>query len=212
MLLGCKTLATAEAALTAKRQERRYSNIISPVHAQVRERLRDPGDLAAAGESILQLDVLGAMELHIYLPSTQINNVTIGQKVNIKFESREKLLESTIVNIVRSADKVTRRYKVRLLLPADKNLTPGQFGQAQIVLRDETVTAIPVTAIIERAGINGVFVTDASNTLRFRSVRLGRAWKELREALAGIEPGSSLVLNPSSALHEGDTVRLGESQ
>ena len=200
-------LAIAEAEVIAKRQDRRYSRIISPVHAQVRERLRDPGDLAAAGEPILQLDVLGAMELEIYLPSTSISNVSIGQNVNVQIEYCCNLVESKITSIVRSADEVTRRYKVRLLLPPDENLTPGQFGQAQFVLRDETVIVIPVSAITERAGIEGVFVTDTSNTLRFRSVRLGKSWQGLREVLAGLEPDTLVVTNPSTALRDGDVVR-----
>jgi len=204
-------LASAKAAAIAKRQERRYSHIISPAHAQVRERLRDPGDLTTVGEPILQLDVLGAMELHIYLPSTRISNVAIGQIVNVKIESHDELLESKVVNIVRSADEVTRRYKVRLLLPSDENLTPGQFGQAQFILRDEAVIAIPVSAIIERAGTKGVFITDASNTLHFRSIRLGKAWQDLREVLAGLEPGMLIVTNPSSTFHEGNMVKSGES-
>jgi len=201
------TLATAQAEVIAKRQDRRYSQIISPVHAQVRERLRDPGDLAAAGEPILQLDVLGAMELEIHLPSTTISKVSVGQSVNVQVESCSKLLESKITSIVHSADEVTRRYKVRLLLPPDENLTPGQFGQAQFVLGDETVVVIPISAITERAGIEGVFVSDESNTLHFRSVRLGKAWDGVREILAGVEADTFVVINPSTALRDGDAVR-----
>ena len=200
-------LATAEAEVIAKRQDRRYSNITSPVHAQVRERLRDPGDLAAAGEPILQLDVIGDMEFEIYLPSTSISNVSVGQSVNVQVESCGKLLESKITSIVRSADEVTRRYKVRLLLPPDENLTPGQFGKAQIVLGDETVTVVPVSAITERAGIEGVFITDTLNTLRFRSVRLGKTWEGLREVLAGLEADTFVVTNPSTSLRDGDVIR-----
>jgi len=206
------TLATAEAELVAKRQDRRYSHIISPVHAQVRERLRDPGDLAAAGESILQLDVLGDMELEVYLPSSSISSISIGQSVNVKVTSCDELLTAKVTSIVRAADEVTRRYKVRLLLPPDENLTPGQFGQAQFVIGDENVIVVPASAITERAGIEGVFVKDASNKLRFRSIRLGKTWQlgssqSVREVLAGLDVETLVVTNPSVLLHDGDTVR-----
>jgi RND family efflux transporter MFP subunit len=204
------TLATAEADVVAKQQDRRYSHIISPVHAQVRERLRDPGDLAATGEPILQLDVLGDMELEVYLPSTSIGNVSVGQAVNVEVKSCDNLLVGKISRIVRSADKVTRRYKVSLLLPEDENLTPGQFGNAQIILREKIALSIPVSAIIERAGIDGVFIKDASNTLRFRSVRLGKVWQNMHEVLAGLEENSLLVTNPSRLLHDGDKVSFTE--
>ncbi|MFK5914771.1 MAG: efflux RND transporter periplasmic adaptor subunit [Woeseiaceae bacterium] len=200
-------LAIAEAQAIAKRQERRYSHITSPVHAQVRERLNDPGDLATAGESILQLDVLGAMELEIYLPSTSIDNIAIGQTVNVQIETFNELLSSQITSIVRSADNVTRRYKIRLLLPADKKLTPGQFGTAQFVLREEATLLIPVSAITERAGIEGVFIKDASNKLRFRSIRLGKKWKDFREVLAGLKINTFVVTHPTVILRDGDMIR-----
>jgi RND family efflux transporter MFP subunit len=215
-------LATAEAELVAKRQDRRYSHIISPVHAQVRERLRDPGDLAVAGESILQLDVLGDMELVVYLPSTSISNISVGQSVDVKVTSYDELLTAKVISILRAADEVTRRYKVRLLLPPDDNLTPGQFGQAQFVLGLENVIVVAVSAITERAGIEGVFVKDASNKLYFRSVRLGKAWRldsaqpglsqpdssqQVREVLAGLEVEMLVVSNPSALLRDGDMVR-----
>ncbi|MCK4743374.1 MAG: efflux RND transporter periplasmic adaptor subunit [Sulfuriflexus sp.] len=200
-------LATAEAEVTAKRQDRRYSNIISPVHALVRERLRDPGDLATAGEPILQLDVVGDMELEIYLPSTSISNVTIGQLINVQVEFSNELLEGKIINIVRSVNEITRRYKVRLLLPPNEKLAPGQFGKAQIILRNENVIVIPTSAITERAGIEGVFIVDDSNTLRFRSIRLGKAWQDMRVVIAGLESGTLIVTNPSIVLHDGDVAK-----
>ena len=211
------TLATAEAELVAKRQDRRYSHIISPVHAQVRERLRDPGDLAAAGESILQLDVIGDMELEVYLPSTSISNISVGQSVNVKVKSCDELLIAKVTSIVRAADEVTRRYKVRLLLPPDDNLTPGQFGQAQFILGKKNVIVVPASAITERAGIEGVFVKGVSNKLTFRSVRLGKTWQPdvlqpeasqaVREVLAGLEVETLVVTNPTALLRDGDMVR-----
>lgn len=203
------TLAIAEAELVAKRQERRYSHIISPVHAQVRERLRDPGDLAATGDAILQLDVLDDMELQVYLPSTSIGNISVGQSVKVKVKSIDELLRAKVTSIVRAADEVTRRYKVRLLLPPDDKLTPGQFGLAQFVIGDKYIIVVPVSAITERAGIEGVFVKDTSNKLRFRSIRLGQVWQSdrrqaVREVLAGPEVGTLVVNNPSALLREGD--------
>jgi len=206
------TLATAEAESVAKREERRYSHITSPAHAQVRDRLRDPGDLAAAGEPILQLDVLGDMELEVYIPSTSINRISIDQSVNVKVKSCDELLTAKVTSIVRAADEVTRRYKVRLLLPHNDKLTPGQFGQAQFVVGSENVIVVPVSAITERAGIEGVFVKDASNTLYFRSVRLGKSWRldssqTVRSVLAGLEPGAQVVIKPSVLFRDGDSAR-----
>ena len=85
------------------------------------------------------------------------------------------------------------------------------------VLGDEDVIVVPASAITERAGIEGVFVKDISNKLRFRSVRLGKTWQsdplqgdtsqQLREVLAGLEVSMLVVMNPPALLHDGDMAR-----
>lgn len=200
-------LATVQAELISKRKERRYAHITIPVHARVRERFFDPGDLTTAGQVILLLDVHDGLELEVYLPSTVIGSIAIGQTVKVEMDLFAEPLESKVSNIVRSLDDITRSYKVRLLLPDEMNFTPGQFGQAYIVLRQQAATVIADSTITQRAGIEGVFVMDESSTLGFRSVRLGKSWGKLREILSGLKPGERVVNNPTSLLRDGDKAR-----
>lgn len=195
------------AELQANRRDRRYIRITSPVRAQVRERLRDPGDLAVAGEPILLLDVLGPMELEVFLPSTRIATVAEGQAVDIYLQSDGSLLSGRIKRIVNSADTVTRSSKVRIALPTDRELSPGQFGHAYFILGQDKVPAIPTAAIVERAGIEGVFLVEGSDRVRFRSIRTGRAWQDYREVLAGIDAGMLVVLDPPNPLRDGDRIK-----
>ena len=202
------SLAKAQAVLKSSQQDRQYTYIISPVRAQVRERLQDPGDLASAASPILRLDVLGPMELEVYLPSTQVGNVVTAQDVDIYVQSENTPLVGSIKSIVRSADKVTRRSKVRIALPEKQSLAPGQFARADIVLGEELLTVVPLEAVTERAGIEGVFIVDKNDTVRFRSIRIGRKLNVYLEVLAGPEAGGSVVLNPPTLLREGDRVKL----
>ncbi|HBE91613.1 MAG TPA: hypothetical protein DDW55_03465 [Gammaproteobacteria bacterium] len=199
-------LTKAQAELRSTQQDRQYTHITSPVRAQVRERLQDPGDLASSGSPILRLDVLGTMELEVYLPSTRIGNVVADQKVDVYIQSDKTPLAGNVKSIVRAADKVTRRSKVRIALPDNQSLAPGQFARADIVLGEESLTVIPSGAITERAGIEGAFIVDENGTARFRSVRAGRRYKNYQELLAGPEIGVSVVLNPPVLLREGDHV------
>ncbi|MEA1890556.1 MAG: efflux RND transporter periplasmic adaptor subunit [Pseudomonadota bacterium] len=199
-------LTRALAELKSNQQEQQYTHITSPVRAQVRERLQDPGDLASAASPILRLDVLGPMELEAYLPSTRIGNVAIGQNVDVYIQSEQNPLTGTVKSVVRAADKVTRSSKVRIALPEKQSLSPGQFGRADIVLGKELLTAIPLEARTERAGIEGVFIVDEDDAVHFRSVQLGREYKDYQEILAGPEAGAAVVLNPPAQLHENDRV------
>ena len=205
------TVAQARAELVAARQERRYTRIISPVRAQVRERLQDAGDLASAGLPILRLDVLGAMELEIFVPSSRINGIELGQGVDVYFQSNDTPLQGQVGSVVYSADSVTRSCKIKITLPKEGHLTPGQFGRAHLILGQSSVILVPVASVTERAGIEGVFVSDQTGVTRFRSVRLGRAWQNYREVLAGAEAGLSVVLNPPLRLRDGDRIKRATS-
>ena len=200
------TVAQARAELVAARQERRYTRIISPVRAQVRERLQDAGDLASAGTPILRLDVLGAMELEIFVPSSRIKGIDLGQDVDVYLQSNDAPLQGEVGSIVYSADRVTRSCKIKIRLPNEGHLTPGQFGRAHLILGQSSVMLVPVASVTERAGIEGVFLIDESGITRFRSVRLGRAWQDKREVLAGIEAGVRVVLDPPARLRDGDRI------
>ena len=196
-------VAKAQADLDAGRQDRRYTRILSPTPAEVRERLRDPGDLVTPGEPILRLDVLGTLELEVYLPAARLEDVAVGQTVEVEVAPGPPRLIGRVTALVHAADPVTRRSKVRISLPEDAHVVPGQFGRAFLVLGHEPATLLPATAVTERAGVPGVFVVDETERVRFRSVRLGRAGDGIRELLAGPESGSLVVLNPPASLRDG---------
>lgn len=197
------------AELDAHREDRRYARVVSPVRAQVRERLRDPGDLITAGDPVLYLDVLGAMEFEVFVPASRLDSVSSGQPVQIWLDRTDDPVEATLISVIRSADAKTRRYKVRIALPDDPRIAPGQFGSAVLRIGDDNVTIVPESAVVSRAGVDGVFLVDGDETIRFRSVRLGRRWGSEREVLAGLASGSQVVMKPSSGLRDGDRVRQG---
>lgn len=200
-------LTQVQAELAAKRQERQYIHLSSPVRAQVRERLSDQGDLALAGKPILRLDVLSALELEVYIPFSRIEHVTQGQKIEVFVQSDSQPIIGEVIRITRSADRVTRSSKVRISLPDNNYLSPGQFARAHILLGQKIATVVPVSAIVERAGIEGVFVIEGTGTARFRSIRTGRVWQDYNEVLAGVEAGLSVIINPPSALRDGDLIK-----
>jgi hypothetical protein len=147
------------------------------------------------------------MEFEVFVPASRLDSVSSGKPVQILLDRSDEPLEATVISVIHSADATTRRYKVRIALPDDPRIAPGQFGRAVLQIGDDNVTTVPQPAVVSRAGVDGVFLVDADETIRFRSVRLGRRWGDEREGLAGLEPGSQIVMKPSSGLREGDRVR-----
>lgn len=200
-------LTQAQAELEGKQQDLRHIHLTSPVRALVRERLLDRGDLVKAGQPILQLDVLDAMELEVYLSSSQIGSIAKGQNVDVFVQRDGQAITGKVTRIVRSADSATRRSKVRIALPDSNRLSPGLFARARVRLGHQAALTVPDSAIVVRAGIEGVFVVSEDGIARFRSIRTGKHWQEHREVLAGVDAGLSVILNPPRRLKDGDRIK-----
>ena len=200
-------LIRAEADLQARTEERRYTRLISPADALVRERLLDPGDLATPGAALLHPDILGALEFELFLPSHRVNLLKAGDPVELSIEGLARDVSGQVEQVIPIAAPVTRQCKVRISLAPESGAMPGQFGHARLALPRQALRFVPMAALTQRAGIDGVFVIGEDGGVRFRSVRLGRRWPDGRELLAGPPTGSRVVLNPPSHIHEGDRLR-----
>ncbi len=196
-------LDRAEAELRSSTRDLEHVRLVAPEDAIVVERLLEPGDLAGTGTPVLRLESRSHHELEVFVPVSSLNLIESGGSLPVKLDGESKLM-AKILGIVSSADPRTRQVKVRLALPDNKNILPGTYGQAQLILGHESSPATPVSAIAVRAGIEGVYVLDGESRVHFRSLHLGRDWRGLREVLAGLSPGDRVVLSPSHQLRDGD--------
>jgi RND family efflux transporter MFP subunit len=201
-------LAQAHAQLKAKEADLAYVEIRSPLRAVVVERRLDPGTLVGIGVPILHLDGLDELRFETHVPAQRAARLSIDQPVTVRLDTHPGPIMGRISHIVHSADPVTRRCKVKIALPADETLLPGAFGKAMIPLGAHPVAVVPVSALVERAGIEGVFIAGPDHRARFRGVRTGRHWGEKRELLAGVDVGERVILAPPPRLHEGDPIRV----
>jgi membrane fusion protein, multidrug efflux system len=82
---------------------------------------------------------------------------------------------------------------------AEIKFVPPQAGRTLL---------IPGSAVVVRPDGAKVMTVDAQNVIRFRPVELGRDLGDKDEILSGLDPGDSLVANPSDELHEGLEVKV----
>jgi hypothetical protein len=67
---------------------------------------------------------------------------------------------------------------------------------------------IPRQALVERAGVPGVFVLNQDGRARFRMVRGGRLQASQAEILSGLQGNETLVLGDLTAVHDGSQVTV----
>ena len=72
-------------------------------------------------------------------------------------------------------------------------------GKAVRRFREGERVTVPVSAIVRRAEMTGLYVQDGSGKPLLRQVRLGRVEGDRVEVLSGVAPGDAVVLDPLSA-------------
>lgn len=200
------SVESAEAQLAEHQAELAYTQIKSPVRSRVIEHMSKAGDLAVPGSAILRLESLSNPHFETWIPISIIDELKIGQSIPLILEGRPEPVESRITELIRSADPVTRRCKVQISIPDEITTLVGHYGHAQFILGTDQRPVMPERALIQRAGIDGVFIIDKEGMARFRSIRTGRRWQDQVELLAGPATGTMVILNPDESLRDGDQV------
>lgn len=197
-------LNQARAALDSAEAQRGYASITSPQDGDVVAVLRRPGDLVVPGAPILLVESTRQLVFETTVTESLVGALRVGGPVKVIVDGLPNALAGRIARIVQSADPVTRTYPVKIALPATPGLLPGMFGRAEFPLGSGDTVVINRSLLVERAGLRGVFVVDAKDSLRFRWLRVGREWPDRVEVLAGLSSGERVAANVDSAVREGD--------
>lgn len=203
---------TAKAELAERQSELAYTKIKSPARARVIEHLSKAGDLAIPGNPIMRIESLGALRFETWVPISIIDKLSIGQSIALELDGKSEPIQVVVTEIVRSADPETHRCKVRLSVPENADVMVGHYGNAKFPLGVDSRPTVDNRALIQRAGIDGIFIIDSTGKSRFRSVRLGRQWNNTSELLSGPNSSVTVILNPPRYLRDGDSVSFVSPQ
>jgi len=196
----------AQTALKTAHSQRQYISISSQIRGVVVARHHREGDLATPGKSILTIESSQGLLFDTYVAESQISKIDRGDKVQVSIDALNLTLEGIVARVVPVGDPITRRYKVKIALPNEKGLLSGMFGRVHFVLETRDSPVIPKDALIERGGLQGVFVIDKENKAYFRWLQLGINNAENIEVRAGLLRGERIITVAHPTLREGDVI------
>lgn len=133
----------AEAALATVDVQLAKQTLIAPRDGLIGRKLVNPGELAAPGSILLELNNIDTVDLTVYLPETQIGQVKIGQKARVYVDAYPgEAFEGTVSFIAHEAEFTPRNvqtpeeranlvFAVKVKLNnADHRLKPGMPADA----------------------------------------------------------------------------------
>jgi RND family efflux transporter MFP subunit len=205
-------VAAAKAGLGTASSQMRYASVTAPISGVVTQKMANAGDLAAPGRPVVVIEGLKKLQVITSVSDEVFAQIKPGDKVSIDPDGKGSNLEGVIALVVPAADPVSHTHLVKIDLPKTSGLESGNFVRVGFGIGNREGIRIPASAVVERAGITGVFVIDANGIARFRMVREGFADNGHVEIQAGLTPGEQVAVSQTGQLENGDKVSGGSHE
>ena len=198
-------VAAAQAGYGTASAQMRYASVTSPISGVVVQKMANQGDLAAPGRPVLVIEGQGKLQVMTQVPGEVFGKIKVGDKVQVL--AHGKTLQGTLAQAVPVADPVSHTHTVKIDLPADSGLDSGSFVRVGFAVGSSPQLRVPLSAVVDRAGMTGVFVVDKDGIAHFRLVRLGAELGTEVEIQAGLNADDTVVTSNLSAVENG--VKIG---
>jgi RND family efflux transporter MFP subunit len=131
-----KSLETLEFQITK-------ANVYAPISGVIDMELLKAGELAAAGQPIMQLLDMNRVKVVADVPENYLGSVKKGEYVSISIPALQKEINAKVTLIGRSIDPSNRTFKVEVMLPnSNKELKPNLL--ASMFINDLTLEDVIV--------------------------------------------------------------------
>ncbi|HLK24914.1 MAG TPA: efflux RND transporter periplasmic adaptor subunit [Caulobacteraceae bacterium] len=203
-------LRAAEAQAKVAQDQAGYSVLVADADGVVVETLAEPGQVVAAGQTVVKLAHAGPREATVDLPETVRPTLGSGAEATV-FGSAGATGQATLRQLSDAADPQTRTFEARYVLSGAAAQAP--LG-ATVTLRlpDPHAAAAaqaPLGAIYDPGGGPGVWIIDPrTSTVSFRRVRLGGIGEETATVVDGLRSGDRFVALGAHLLRSGEQVRV----
>jgi RND family efflux transporter MFP subunit len=207
--------AAASAKAVAAREALGYAELRAPFAGRVAARPANVGDVVMPGVPIIEIDGKGGLEIVATVAEDTVERLSPGGRIAVEVDGQPSPIEGTVRAIAPSGDALTHRVQVRADLPATAGVRSGMFARIRLApapaakgaVSAEERLVVPVSALVRRGGLAGVFVVSGGRA-RLRWLAVGDPEAGTVEVRAGLRAGERVVTDPSG-LADGAAVQEG---
>ena len=201
-------LAAAKAQELVARDEDAYSQLLADADGVVIETLAEPGQVVAAGQTVVKLARSGPREAAVNLPETL--RPALGSMANATLYGTMTTVPVRLRQLSNAADPQTRTFEARYVLqgaaanaPLGATVTVHLSGAA-----GTDSLQVPVSSILDQGIGPGIWLLNqTTSTVSFQPVQVRQLGEELATISGNLHPGQQIVALGVHLLHDGERVR-----
>jgi RND family efflux transporter MFP subunit len=194
-------LKAAQAGASQASTTRSHTVLVAPYSGVVSARHVEVGEMATPGKALMTGFDPRDMRVIASVPQYKVAEVRASPRAMVEVPSLNKWIEARSITVLPSADPRTHATRVRLDLPENlREIYPGMFARAYFTVGRARKLVVPVSAVLKRSEVTGVYVVNSEGAVSFRQLRLGEpAGQGEIEILAGVSPGERVAVDPIKA-------------
>lgn len=203
--------ANAEAQASQIANQAGYSELQADADGVVMEVPSEPGQVVAAGQTVVRLARDGSREAEVFLPEGS-RHLASGTASATLYSEGEKTYPARLRELSATADPATRTYRARYILSGGGETAPlGATVTLRLKPAEPKATAsvsVPLGALFDHGGGPAVWRYDAdTQTVNAQPVAVARMSEERAELASGLKPGDRIVALGAHLLKAGQKVR-----
>jgi RND family efflux transporter MFP subunit len=203
-------LDAAEAQAKVSGNSSEYAVLLADAHGVIVRTLSEPGQVVAAGQTVIQLAHDGPREALIDLPEGV--RPDLGTTASARLYGRDQMYQARLRELSDAADPASRTFAARYVLEGEAASAPLGSTITIGLLTKQTSGSqsvqLPVGAIHDRGHGPGVWIVDDKSEVKFRFVTIASIGKEEVVVSGGVQAGEKVVALGAHLLHESQVVNL----
>src|SRR5436190_655458 len=203
-------LDAAEAQARVSNNSSEYAVLLADAGGVIVRSLSEPGQVVAAGQTVIQLAHDGPREALINLPEGV--RPDLGTIASARLYGRDQMYQARLRELSDAADPASRTFAARYVLEGEAASAPLGSTVTVGLLTKQTsgsqCVQLPVGAIHDRGNGPGIWIVDDKSEVKFRSVTIASIGKEEVVVSGGVQAGERVVALGAHLLHEGQVVNL----
>ncbi|MGR9276166.1 efflux RND transporter periplasmic adaptor subunit [Rhizobium leguminosarum] len=200
-------LAAAQADANVADNEATYTVLLADADGTIVETLGEPGQVVAAGQTVIRLAQAGAREAVVWMPENL--RPEIGAAAQATVYGRDTEDNAVLRQISAAADTRTRTYETRWVLQGGAaTASLGATVTIKIPNKDaQSHAEVPVGALLDDGNRSGIWVVDEkASKVHFRDLKIERLGEE-DAIVSGLKPGEVVVALGAHLLTDGAEIR-----